>query len=94
MTPSEYDQFIKELVEEDTEQGAVLVTTNESNTDVYSHVSHDRDARFVSLWLLGAFINHVTHSMNEAGGNVTTNGVAGEAIRVLREEYRENEDED
>lgn len=84
--PDDLDAFVTRLVEEQGYRGAALVVTSDEYTDTYGEIAADHeDPQFVSFWMLGAHLTHVTRSIREAGGTATLESVCAQAVGIVRE---------
>lgn len=65
--------------------GVMVIATDGNETISFPEVASDVDPRIVSLWMLGAHLEHMEESANAAGGDLTKQQAARDAIAILDE---------
>ena len=71
--------------------GTTVIVSDGAVTQCYPEFAGDVDPHILTFWMLGSHIQHVKASAEAAGGNVTMEKVAEDAISFIRE-YTDAED--
>lgn len=65
--------------------GVMVVVTDGNQTMTFPEVSTDVDPRMATIWMLGAHLQHVVDAAEAAGGELTMEQAARDAIAFVRE---------